>query len=240
MKSISSLPGAATFRHFGDGSAQAPFVVAQLGQSLDGRIATVTGHSFYINGDGALDHLHAIRAHVDAVVVGIGTVIADDPQLTVRRVDGRSPARVVIDPNGRLPLSARILRDDGVRRLVMRRAGRGAQLPADIEEIILDGPEDGPIAPRDILGALARAGFARILLEGGARTVSGFLHAGCIDRLHILMAPVLIGSGKQGLDLPVIENLDDALRPATSAYLLEGGDVLFDCDLRIRRDAATF
>ncbi len=237
MKSISSLPGAPAFRHFGDGSSQAPFVVAQLGQSLDGRIATVTGHSFYINGDGALDHLHAIRAHVDAVVVGIGTILADDPQLTVRRVAGRSPARVVIDPNGRLPSSARVLRDDGVRRLVMRRPGRGARLPSDVEDIVLDCPEDGPVAPRDILKALARAGFARILLEGGARTVSGFLDAGCIDRLHILMAPVLIGSGKQGLDLPVIENLDDALRPETSAYLLEGGDVLFDCDLRVRRGA---
>lgn len=240
MRSISTLPGAAAFDDFGAGSPQAPFVVAQLGQSLDGRIATVTGHSFYINGDDALDHLHAIRAHVDAVVVGIGTVLADDPQLTVRRVEGRSPARVVIDPNGRLPASARVLCEDGMRRLVMRRAGRGVPLPADVEEVILDGPEEGPIAPRDILSVLARAGFARILLEGGASTISGFLQAGCIDRLHILMAPVLIGSGKQGLDLPVIENLDDALRPATSAYLLKGGEVLFDCDLRMRRDASTF
>ncbi len=240
MRAISSLPAAAAFRHFGDGAPHAPFVVGQLGQSLDGRIATVTGHSFYINGDDALDHLHAIRAHVDAVVVGIGTILADDPQLTVRRVDGRSPARAVIDPNGRLPASARVLRADGTRRLVMRRAGRGVPLPPDVEEIILDGPEDGPIAPRDILRALARAGFARILLEGGASTISGFLHAGCIDRLHILMAPVLIGSGKQGLDLPVIENLEDALRPETSTYVLKGGEVLFDCDLRTRQGATTF
>ncbi|MEL6128139.1 MAG: RibD family protein, partial [Pseudomonadota bacterium] len=80
-----------------------PVVVAQLGQTLDGRIATVTGASKYINGHSALDHLHRLRAHVDAVVVGVGTAIADDPQLTVRRVDGQSPARVVIDPRGRMP-----------------------------------------------------------------------------------------------------------------------------------------
>ncbi len=237
MRAISSLPGAAAFRHFHNGDARAPFVVAQLGQSLDGRIATVTGHSFYINGPGALDHLHAIRAHVEAVVVGIGTVVADDPQLNVRRVEGCDPARVVIDPNGRLPAQARILRDDGARRVVMRRPGRGGELPEGVEEIILetpqDGSEDGPIAPQVILAALAKAGFARILLEGGARTVSDFLHAGCIDRLHMLIAPVLIGSGKPGLSLPVIERLDKALRPQTTAYLLEGGDVLFDCALRV-------
>lgn len=100
-----------------DAGADRPFVVAQLGQSLDGRIATITGESRWINGDAALDHLHRLRAAVDAVVVGIGTVIADDPRLDVRRVPTRSgrgqPARIVIDPSGRLPGSAKMLRNDG-------------------------------------------------------------------------------------------------------------------------------
>ena len=72
--------------------------VGQIGQSLDGRIATPTGHSHYINGPAGLDHLHRLRALVDAVLVGVGTAIADDPQLTVRRVAGPNPARVVLDP----------------------------------------------------------------------------------------------------------------------------------------------
>src|ERR1700722_4202831 len=88
------------------------FVIGQLGQSLDGRIATPTGHSKYISGPEALRHLHQLRALVDAVVVGVQTVIADDPQLTVRHVEGRNPARVVIDPNGRLPPNARMLSDN--------------------------------------------------------------------------------------------------------------------------------
>ena len=90
------------------------FVIGQLGQSLDGRIATPSGHSKYISGPEALRHLHQLRALVDAVVVGVQTVIADDPQLTVRHVAGRSPARVVIDPEGRMPRNARLLADDGV------------------------------------------------------------------------------------------------------------------------------
>ncbi|MFZ4534452.1 MAG: RibD family protein, partial [Alsobacter sp.] len=122
------------FAPFRASPAGAPFVVAQLGQSLDGRIATVSGESRYINGMAALDHLHAIRAHVDAVLVGIGTVLADDPQLTVRRVAGRNPARVVLDPRGRLP-DCRCLADDGVRRIVLR--ARPAGVPAGVEEIVL-------------------------------------------------------------------------------------------------------
>src|SRR5215469_11553659 len=95
------------------GNLRKPFVVGQLGQSLDGRIATATGNSRYINCPDAIQHLHRLRALVDAVIVGIGTVLADDPQLTVRRVVSNDPARVVIDPNGRLPPDARILAEDG-------------------------------------------------------------------------------------------------------------------------------
>ncbi len=90
------------------GTVDDMIIVGQIGQSIDGRIATATGHSKYINGPAGLDHLHRLRSLVDAVVIGVGTAIADDPQLTVRRVAGPHPVRVVIDPNGRLPASARV------------------------------------------------------------------------------------------------------------------------------------
>ncbi len=80
------------------GAVARPFVVAQLGQSLDGRIALPSGESRFINGPAALDHLHQLRAAVDAVIIGIGAVIADDPQLTVRRAQGNNPARIIVDP----------------------------------------------------------------------------------------------------------------------------------------------
>ena len=103
------------------GGAARPFVVAQLGQSLDGRIALPSGESRYINGPAALDHLHRLRAAVDAVIVGIGAVIADNPQLTVRRVEGRNPARIIVDPNGRLPAPCRCLEENGAPVFVIRR-----------------------------------------------------------------------------------------------------------------------
>src|SRR5215208_2210082 len=106
-----------------EGAVDDLLVIAQIGQSLDGRVATSSGHSHYINGPDGLVHLHRLRALVDAVVVGVGTAIADDPQLTVRRVTGPQPARVVIDAGGRLPSGAKLLANDGVRRLVVTGAG---------------------------------------------------------------------------------------------------------------------
>lgn len=205
-----------------------PYVIAQIGQSLDGRIATVSGESRYINGKSALDHLHRLRAEVDAVLVGAGTVEADDPQLTVRRCVGRSPARVVIDPRGRLPLAGKWLIDDGVRRLVV--SGVERPMPPGVEQIVLP-TEDGRIAPQAIVAALAARGLPHLLVEGGARTIAGFLEARVIDRLHVLVSPLIIGSGRSGFDLPAVPELARALRPATTVYVLGGGDVLFDCDL---------
>src|SRR5215470_8789505 len=98
-----------------------PMVVGQIGQSLDGRIATPSGHSCYINGPEGIAHLHRLRALVDAVVVGAGTVRADDPQLTVRCVTGPNPVRVVIDPRGTLPAQSRAFIRDGVHRIVITR-----------------------------------------------------------------------------------------------------------------------
>ena len=203
-------------------------VLGQLGQSLDGRIATATGHSHYVNGPKAIDHLHRLRALVDAVVVGIGTVLADDPQLTVRRVSGPHPARVVIDPNGRLPGSARLLAEDGRPVFVIQ--GTERHRPGRVTPITLPLCE-GRLAPADILAALAERGLRRILIEGGANTLSSFLAAGALDRLHLCIAPLVIGSGPIGLALPPIDRLENALRPAVTVHRL-GEDMLFDCRFR--------
>jgi diaminohydroxyphosphoribosylaminopyrimidine deaminase / 5-amino-6-(5-phosphoribosylamino)uracil reductase len=104
-----------------------PFIVAQLGQSLDGRIATISGDSRWINGPAALDHLHRLRSHVDAVVVGIGTIIADDPQLTVRCVSGPQPVGIIIDP--RPPSGFRSLPRNGRHALSCGHKQRAAFTP---------------------------------------------------------------------------------------------------------------
>lgn len=216
-----------------EGTVDELVVIGQVGQSLDGRIATASGHSHYVNGPEGLAHLHRLRALADAVVVGIGTVLADDPQLTVRRVPGPHPARIVIDPRGRLPASARMLASDGAERVVVSAAAARTDLPAGVETIVLPA-KDGHLAPATILAALAARGLRRIMVEGGARTVSRFLAAGCFDRLHIVVAPVLLGAGPSAFDLPPIGRADEATRPPVRAHRL-GCEVLFDCDLSAQR-----
>lgn len=234
--SLSATEAAPAIAKVRDAPAGRPFIVAQLGQSLDGRIATPAGESRWINKDAALDHVHRLRAAVDAVMVGVGTVIADDPLLNVRRVQGRNPARVVIDPQGRLSGGARCLDGaDGTRRIVVRgTAAPVAGLPPGVEEVRLPASA-GKLDPNSIAKSLSERGLSRILLEGGAWTVSAFIAASAVDRLHVLVAPMILGSGKTGLSLPPIDRLADALRPPADVYVLSDGDVLFDCDLRSRR-----
>ena len=208
-------------------------LIGQCGQSIDARIATTTGHSHYINGEAGLAHLHRLRALVDAVLIGVGTAIADDPQLTVRRVEGQSPARVIVDPNGRLPATARVLAADGIRRLVITAASRRRKLPVGVEVLRL-APAAGGLAPADMVAALAERGFRRVLVEGGAETVSRFLAARCLDRLHVMVAPIILGGGRTSLSLPAIERVEQAVRAPMRAHLI-GSDVLLDCDLSGQR-----
>jgi riboflavin-specific deaminase-like protein len=196
-------------------------------------VATATGHSKYINCPAGIEHLHRLRSLVDIVVVGVGTAIADNPQLTVRQVPGPQPVRAVIDPRRRLGGNARLFADDGVRRLLITAEGSDAAVPPGVEIIALPA-QDGNIAPCDIASALRRAGMRRILIEGGADTLSRFIAARCLDRLHVTVAPVMLGAGGPGIELPPLERADQAHRMPTRVHKIED-DVLFDCDLSGQR-----
>lgn len=205
-------------------------VLAHLGASLDGRIATDSGHSTWVTGHADLVHMHRLRALADAVVVGAGTASADDPQLTVRHVDGRSPVRVVLDPRGSLPTRLRIFRDMPPATLWLRPSPLDA--PMGVEVVLLPA-QQGRFDPRDVLAALANRGLRRIMIEGGGRTVSAFLAAGLVDLLHYCVAPVLIGSGRPALALPAIPTMHEAIR-LRPAIIPLGQDRLFVCRLSVK------
>jgi riboflavin-specific deaminase-like protein len=209
-----------------------PLTVAHLGQSLDGFIATHAGESQFVTGDDNIVHLHRMRALSDAVVVGAGTVAADDPQLTTRHVIGPNPLRVILDPARRLKPSFRVFTDEAAPTLYMcerSRVAPGERTLGGAEIVALDGdtPADGAA---NVLRLLHARGCARVFVEGGGVTVSRFLEANLLDRLQIAIAPVLIGDGRPAIRLAPHARLRDCRRPDYRVFRM-GGDVLFDCEL---------
>ncbi len=237
-----SDPEAVLDQVFAPLAGRSRWVLGQLGQSLDGRIATRTGDSHYINGPEDLTRLHRARALADAVVVGAGTVDADDPRLTVRRVEGENPVRVVLDGRDRLDPARLVFAAGDAPTLWLIGAGdatgegstRAVTVAAGVERVPLLLRDDGTFDPERVIEALARRGLERVLVEGGGRTVSSFLAAGVLDRLHLSVAPLLIGSGRAGISLPPVDALEDAIRTPVRHHRL-GADVLFDLDLGGRR-----
>jgi diaminohydroxyphosphoribosylaminopyrimidine deaminase / 5-amino-6-(5-phosphoribosylamino)uracil reductase len=236
-KPLPPSPLQAMFEPLGRPTVDDMVILGQMGQTLDGRIATVSGQSKYINGQAGLAHLHQLRALVDAVIVGVGTALADDPQLTVRLVKGNNPARIVIDPKARLPLQSRIWLDDGVPKIWVVANGLTVKPPPQVELLTLPTPGDG-FDPILILKSLRQRGLKRILIEGGAETVSRFMQAKCLDRLHLIVAPIIMGSGRPSFNLPPIEHMDHALRLPVVTHLLDN-EIVFDCDLRNQRNSIT-
>jgi len=205
-------------------------VIGQLGQSLDGRIATEGGASHYVTGPKDIERLHRLRALVDAVIVGTETVLHDDPRLTVRLIEGPNPVRVVLDPSGRLDAARRVFAEPGGETLVVRRVGADTGAGPH-EELQVPWSEENGFDLVALLDALRGRGLRRILVEGGGVTVSRFLQAGLLDRLHLTVAPLLIGSGRPSITLDPIGRLDQAIRPRWRRFPL-GEDVLYDLDLR--------
>lgn len=208
-----------------------PFTVAHLGQSLDGRIATLNGASCPINGPENLTHLHRMRALCDAIIVGANTVERDNPQLTTRRVTGPHPVRVVLDPRRRLSAEHNLFHD-GMAPTWLVCAEAVANEPGSGQAQVIGVPGDGErLRLADVLQQLQNRGLFGIFIEGGGLTVSAFLEAGLLDRLQITVAPLIIGSGRPSVTLPMIDDLSQGLRPPHRRYGM-GQDVLFDCRLR--------
>jgi riboflavin-specific deaminase-like protein len=209
-----------------------PITIAHLGQSVDGFIATHAGDSRFVTGHANIVHLHGLRALCDAVVVGAGTVAADDPQLTTRHVPGPHPLRVVFDPTRRLTASYRVFTDETAPTLYVcdhsqLRPGESRLGHAAMAGIDSEG-EDGAVGA--LLRLLRSQGCARVFIEGGGVTVSAFLQANLLDRLHLAIAPVLIGDGRPAIRLTARRRLRDCARPRYHVYRM-GGDILYDYDL---------
>ena len=198
------------------------FVVAHLGQSLDGRIGPLSGEPEAITGPEDMAHNHRMRALFDVVLVGAGTVCHDDPQLTVRHVEGKNPVRVVLDPERRLSSKYLLFNDGLAPTLLLCRAQRcqPGERHGQAEVVGVTGE----CSPAAVLRELERRELRRIFIEGGGVTVSRFLAARCLHRLQLAVSPLIMGQGRPGIDLG--ETL--RLRPSMRRFQL-ADDILFEC-----------
>jgi len=172
-----------------------PFVHLKLAVSLDGRIATRSGDSKWITGEASRVEAHRLRRKLASILVGVGTVIADDPELSVRHVPGENPVPIVLDPTGRIPASARLLlgevqaiivtstMDDATENALISRGARVWRIPS----------VNGRLDLRQLGARLGRASIDSVLVEGGAETAGRFLDAGVIDKVTVFIAPTLVG-----------------------------------------------
>ena len=217
-----------------------PHVRFKSAMTLDGKVATRTGDSKWISGEPARLIAHQWRAERDAVVVGIGTALADDPQLTAR-IDGagRQPRRVVFDSEGRLPLDSQLVRGaPGLPLIVVvgRAASRLATdaLEAAGAEVIVATGENEPARVRSALDQLGQAGVTSILLEGGPRLAGAFLDAGEVDEIRLFVAPVVVGgsNARDPLEGEGVERIAEATRALELDVERVADDVLISARLR--------
>jgi diaminohydroxyphosphoribosylaminopyrimidine deaminase/5-amino-6-(5-phosphoribosylamino)uracil reductase len=212
-----------------------PFVTVKLAQSLDGRIATATGDSQWISSQSSLRFAHKLRREHDAIMVGIGTVLRDNPRLTVRLVNGRNPLRVIVDSRLRIPSGARVLADGAAHDTLVATTeaaagdriheleGIGAEvlrLPARAGEPGLDLAK--------LLAELGRRRISSVLVEGGARIVTSLLASHLVDRLVVAIAPKIIGKGTEAIGDLGIADLRDAMVFSTFKTRRLGPDIIFD------------
>jgi len=217
-----------------------PFVTAKWAMTLDGRIATRSGESRWISGDASRALVHERRARHDAILVGIGTVLRDDPALTARIPGARHPRRIILDSRLRIPASARVLARDGTPVIVATTeraspAAREALEARGVEVLVAAGPE-GRVDLGTVLKELGRREILSVLVEGGGTVHGAFMDAGLVDKLLIFVAPLIVGGPAPG---PVggagVEALARAWRLTRMVVQPAGEDIVIEG--YVRRDA---
>ncbi len=211
-----------------------PFVTLKFAQTLDGRIATSTGDSRWISSEPSLKWAHRLRSLHDAVLVGVGTVLKDDPQLTVRLVRGRNPLRVVADSRLRIPLNSKILKDPENAPTIIAATSQAdiekmfALSIMGIEVLTVEEDREGTVDLKDLLQKLGKRNISSVLVEGGATTITSFIRQGLADRIVVIIAPKVMGKGVEAVgDLGILK-VSRALKLSFDKVYRKGKDVVVE------------
>lgn len=212
-----------------------PFVVMKTAMSLDGKIATATGQSQWISGEASRKQVHQLRHDLSGIMVGIGTVLADDPSLTARLPKSRQPVRIIVDSHLRIPLDAKVLEDQKEARTLIAATEAADQEKKDglAErgiEVLTTQSLDDRVDLRDLMKILGQKGIDSILLEGGAELNFSALQAGIVSKVQAYLAPIIIGGkeAKSPVEGTGIEELSEAFQVKETAFQRVGEDLLIE------------
>lgn len=205
-----------------------PFVALKMAQSLDGRIATSRGESRWISGDEAQKFAHRLRSRYDAVVVGSGTVRADNPRLTVRHLKARNPFRIIVSSSGKISPNANLIADNGDGKTIVV---TGLKTKVSQKLVMTDiwrlKTSRLGIDLHHLLRQMAQHEMTSLLIEGGSRLATAFLRLGLVDKIYAIISPLIIGEGIPSLGDLGVSRLTGAIRFREFGFTPLGDDMLF-------------
>ena len=188
------------------------FYIGQIGQSLDGKIALLNGNSHYINDKNSISYLHSLRSICDAVVVGVNTIRKDDPLLTTRAIKGPNPQRIIIDPSLKLTNKYKVFKD-GMPNIIFTHSKLNKKFN---NTQIYQLPERN--FTNLIYQNINRLGYKLVLVEGGSKTISKFLENRLLNIMQFIIAPTIIGSGINSINIEPITNLKNVIRTKNNIF----------------------
>ena len=204
------------------------FLIGQIGQSLDGKIALNNGNSHYINEKESILYLHCLRAVCDGVLVGVNTIIKDNPLLTTRKIKGSNPVRLIIDPSLKLSNRYKIFKDNN-QNIIFTNSNKQKKFN---NTLIVKFPKKN--FTNNIFQYLKKTSFKNILVEGGPITLSNFIEMKLLNYMQFIISPTLIGSGMDSLKLKPITNLKNAIRVKNTISKL-GKEIVITLNLKLPR-----
>jgi diaminohydroxyphosphoribosylaminopyrimidine deaminase/5-amino-6-(5-phosphoribosylamino)uracil reductase len=215
-------------------TAGLPYVTVKWAQTLDGKIATAQGRSRWISSPESLKLAHKLRATHDAILVGVNTVLKDNPELTTRLVKGRNPVRVILDSTLRIPLDSKVLADQSAARTLVAAApaappeNLAALKKMGIEVLTIPPDSSSRVDLKALLKILARRQISSVLVEGGAEVITSFLRLGLADKIICIIAPRLMGAGTAPLADLNINDVSQTLKLSFTKVYRSGEDIVLE------------
>ena len=211
-----------------------PYITVKYAQTLDGRIATRSGDSQWISSEASRKYVHRLRSINRGIMVGVGTVIADNPQLTVRHVRGKNPFRIIVDSKLRIPMKSSVLTDaNAYLTIIATTSSAPSRKMAAIKKLgvevwIVKKERNGRVSLSDLLRKLGKREIMSVLVEGGAEIITSLLKANLVDKMIIPIAPKIIGKGLEAIGELNINKINNAIRFSSFKTMKKGDDIIFE------------